>query len=152
MRPLLTSLTMLVFLLTIPHAALGACSKKRIAGDYAMAGQIQSVREDLTQVTLVTLGRVTLNSRGNLSVEDAVLVLGSSREEIEGSGSYTINRDCSGTATMDLRTDNGRITWELDMVVSGTLEETVIQLLYTETGDAGNFEDSGLIRLEEISL
>ena len=95
-----------LFLLTLALAAsspvhASACSNSSIAGTYAFTLRGQIFLPDGSTLAIDGIARQTFDGKGNMTQVDAVATNGVLAPGWRpGTGSYSVNADCSGTETI----------------------------------------------------
>lgn len=129
-------LTLTPFLATTLTAHASACSNKTIQGTYAFTvhGQILAGPAPLL---VDGVARTTFDGEGNLTQVDAVAINGGVAPGWRpGSGSYSVNPDCTGTMTL---LPAGMAPLNLQILVSQsgrTIHTVVINPGFAVTSDA----------------
>lgn len=90
-----------------PHRALAAegCGLHSLHGGYGFAFEGQVVPPGVADLDLADAGRIVFDGHGGLSGKEAASTSGA-QETVTFTGSYTVQPDCTGTAT--IANSNGR--------------------------------------------
>ena len=136
-------------LATVPALAAAECSKSTLKGSYGTIGAIEA-NDDFESLQIFFVGRVVFNGKGKLSIKKGTASAFGAIGDYTGSGTYSLNKNCVGTATIDLVSEGEPAgTMRLDMIVVGTQQNHRIMAVYTNQDDE---PESGQFIFEKIEL
>jgi hypothetical protein len=133
---MLVAAVMALTLTGATRAQAGACSKRSLRGHYGftITGQLGQAPGPL--IPLEGLGLAHFDGKGNLSQADFTVLNGVpfAPDFVEGqTGTYTVNADCTGTATINF--PNGQqLDLKLVVVKGGREVHTVVSALIAPDG------------------
>ena len=136
-------------LATVPGLAAAECSKATLKGNYGTTGAIEAT-DDFETLQIFFVGRVVFNGKGKLSIKKGTASAYGTIGDYTGNGTYSLNKNCVGTATINLRSEGEPAgTMRMDMIVVGTQENHRVMAVYTNQDDE---PESGQFIFEKIEL
>lgn len=127
-------------------AALGACTKGKVAGSYAGLATMSYAYDG---VVTIVVGRATFYSGGAIILTNIKEGYAGEHVTLNARGKYTLRTNCVGAANLTLRDGDVVIgTAKLDLVVAGTQAAPLIMALYSNANDGV----TGQLVMQKIAL
>ena len=138
-----------MLLVIVPGLAAAECSKSTLKGNYGTTGSIEAI-DDFELLQIFFVGRVIFNGKGKLSIKKGTASAYGTIGDYTGDGTYSLNKNCVVTATINLRSEGEPAgTMRLDMVVVGTQQNHRIMAVYTNQDDE---PESGQFIFEKMKI
>ena len=117
----------------LPVAYAQTCSNQTLKGSYGytVTGTVVSSVGPISPGPFGAVGRITFDGKGGVSTVRTLSDNGAVLPHDAGSGSYTLNSDCTGSFTISVGPPGNQVHLSLDIVLDDTYE---LRGIVTNTG------------------
>jgi hypothetical protein len=108
----------------LPIAYAQTCSHQSLKGSYGytVTGTVVSSVGLISPGPFGAVGRITFDGRGGVTTVRTLSDNGAVLQHDAGSGSYTLNSDCTGSFTISVGPPGNEVHLSLDIVLDGTYQ------------------------------
>jgi hypothetical protein len=113
-----------IALSSLPTAGAQSCSNKSLKGSfgYTVTGTIVKNVGPLVAGPFVAVGKITFDGVGGVQTTRSLNDNGNVLQHDSGTGTYSLNKDCTGSFTISVGPPTDLITLSLDIVLDDTYE------------------------------